>query len=205
MLAHGARWPDDVRVWQEATGVSGVSVRDETARVYGYGIPNFDHVAACTQERATGIGVGRLEDGQALMFRFPLPECLGGQLTRRRLIITLAYLSPIHAGHQNYRRARLWVAHTQADKALGVSTVHVGSPTADRGTLAHVVLEGEGTAVDLETRHLEFKVNCRAAAGKLIVPVSFALLVSLEVAEGEKLGLQIYEQVAQRLRERVRG
>lgn len=203
MLTHGARWPDEVSIWQEATKASGKELRDETARAYGYGVPDLDRVMACTERRATGIGVGELERDQAHVFQFPLPECLAGQVVRRRLVVTLAYLTPIHAGHQKYRRARLWVDLKATKDALGVATVNVGTQTASRGTLQHLVMEGEGRAVHPTTRQLELKVNCRADAGDLTSPVPFALLVTLEVAEGEALPL--YQQVAERLRERARG
>ncbi len=203
MLVHGAQWPVDVGLWQEATGASAREIRDETARAYGYGVPDFDRVAACTDTRATGIGVGSVEDGQALVFSFPLPQCLRGKVTKRRLIATLAYLTPIHAGHQKYRRARLWVDFSGAKKALGLGTpADVASPTVARGTLEHIILEQEGRATSQESRTLEFKVNCRADAGELTKPIPFALMVTLEVAEAE--GLPIYQQVRQRLRPRAR-
>lgn len=203
MLAHGAVWPHEARVWQEAIEATSKEARDETARAYGYGVPNFERVMSCTEVRATGIGVGDLEGDRAQVFRFPLPECLAGQVTRRRLVVTLAYLTPIHPGHQKYRRARLWVEPKAAKDALHVSTVDVKTDTSQRGTLQHLVMDGEGRAVHPTTRQLEFKVNCRADAGKLRGRVPFALLVTLEVGEGERL--PIYHQVAQRLRERARG
>ena len=201
MLAHGASWPREAEIWRGIVAVPPPRDRDEIARAYGYGVPDFRRAASCTETRATGIGMGELGDEQALLFRFPRPACLDAQTTLRRLVITLAYLTPIHPGHQSYRRARLWVEHGSAADALGVKSRDVTVKAARRGTLEHVVLEGEGRAPNPTVTDLELTVVCQADAGELAGSVPFALLVTLEVAEGVEL--HIYQQVAQRIAEEV--
>lgn len=202
LLAHGASWPREAGAWQSIVAVPAPRDRDETARAYGYGVPDFRRAAACTETRATAIGVGTLTDEQAWRFRFPRPACLDAHTMLRRLVVTMAYLTPIHPGHQAYRRARVWVEHAQAASALGLESRDVTVKTARRGTLEHVVLEGERLAPDPTVTELELTVCCRADAGDLTTTIPFALAVTLEVGEGQTL--PIYTQVADRLRVRQR-
>jgi hypothetical protein len=203
LLTHGASWPRESEIWRSIVALPSPRDRDEAARAYGYGVPDFRRAAACTETRATAIGVGTLADEHAWRFRFPRPACLDAQTTLRRLVVTMAYLTPIHPGHQAYRRARVWVDHAAAATALGLESRDVTVTTARRGTLEHVVLEGKGRAPNPTVTELELTVGCRADAGELEATVPFALVVTLEIGEGQTL--PIYAQVAERLRVRQRG
>jgi len=49
--------------------------------VYGYGVLAPGRVLKCTKVRATAIGWGDLDDGEADVFEMPLPPCLSGSTT----------------------------------------------------------------------------------------------------------------------------
>ena len=78
----------------------------------GYGRADPSQVLACDDNRATALAAGRLEDGHAHAYRFPLPAALAAQTARRRLAITTAWLTPINPEHRFYRRAALYVEPT---------------------------------------------------------------------------------------------
>jgi hypothetical protein len=193
LLAHGAEWghlkgqilgarPDITDWWKK---------QDFVARLVGYGLADIDRALTCTEQRATLIGVGELQDRQGLEFRAPLPPCLNAQAVKRRLSITLAWLTPANARHAKYRAARLWIKPPHGD--FGVSRMDCDWQHVLRGTLQHEVFEGENALPFVDGAELVFKVNCAEDGGKLRDLVSFALCVSLEVGEG--IDLPVYQQI----------
>ena len=167
----------------------------QLARWFGYGQPDLDRALTCTDQRATAIGVGRLGDGEALEFRFPLPPCLSSQTVARRLTVTLAWLSPVNPFDQRYRGAEMWFQ--PPGETIGVAREDFDSNQVRKGTVQHEVLRGQLATPYVDGDFLTLKVNCKAGAGKLEGAAHFALCVSLEVAEG--IRLPIYEEIAARI------
>jgi hypothetical protein len=203
-LVHSAEWGHLVAPLIEARPelVQARRQKDLVARWIGYGKISNARTLYCTSERATAIGTGVLHDGEAVIFRYPVPPSLSGPRVYRRLTITLAWISPANNSHQAYRRARLWFR--PPDELLRVSR---GMNTADhqavqRGTVQHEVLEGDQASIYEVDDELRIKVNCASDAGRLVEDVRFALFVSLEVKEG--VALPIYQEVATRLRLQAR-
>lgn len=201
LLAHGAEWGNlkeqilgarsDITDWWKK--------REFVARFIGYGLADIERALTCTEQRATLIGVGELQDGQGLEFRTPLPPCLSAQAVKRRLTITLAWLTPANARHAKYRAARLWIKPPHDD--FGVSRMNCDWQHVLRGTLQHEVFEGENALPFVDGAELVFKVSCAEDGGKLRETVPFALCVSLEVAEG--INLPVYTQVRERVMTRI--
>lgn len=167
-------------------------------RSVGYGLADIDRAITCTAQRATLIGTGELSDGKALEFRAPLPTCLNGKLVKRRLTITLAWLSPVDARHSKYRSARLWIK--PPNQVLDVSRQNSDWQGVQRGTVQHEILKGDNALAFAEGTDLVFKVNCAKDASGF-PSVLFALCVTLEVAEG--LDFPIYQEVQDRIKPRV--
>ncbi len=69
-----------------------------------------------------------------------------------------------------------------------------------RGTVQHVVLEGERVANYLDGANLSLKVSCRPLAGKSKEPIPFALAVTLEAKESSEIA--IYQEIRDRIRVR---
>jgi len=153
----------------------------------------------CTDQRATLIGCGQLRDGQAHVYRVPLPPSLSGRRDNRRLIVTLAWFAPIHIGHQAYRKAALWFDPPRGP--LGVARQDADGRAVRRGTVQHEVLEGERAVAYTDGTFMEIKVNCRADAGRLTDEIPYGLAVTLSVKE--ELDLPIYQEIRQRIRSLV--
>lgn len=114
MLTHGASQETIADKIATATG-------DPVKELYkwlGNGIPNVERVAECTRERITLIGLGALKKETGNIFKLPLPVDFSTRLLKRKLTVTLAYLSPIAASRQAYRSAQLQFTIDDEEKGL---------------------------------------------------------------------------------------
>jgi len=131
-------------------------------------------------------------------FPLPLPPSLSAVSERRRLTITLAWLSPVRTTRQNYRMAHLWFAPRYN---IAPDRMDADHRAVQRGTIQHEVLEGENAVAFQDGETIVIKVNCRADAGNLDLPIRYGLAVTLEVAEG--IDIPVYQEVRDRLSVRI--
>lgn len=152
----------------------------------------------CTDQRVTVLGVGKLDDGEGQEFLLPLPPSMSAVTEKRRLTVTLSWLTPLNSARQSYRIAHLWFS---PKNDLAEHTIFADHNAVQRGTVQHQVLESS-KAVDFQDGDgIKIKVNCRADAGDIPEPIRYALAVTLEVAEG--IDIPVYQEVQDRLRLRV--
>lgn len=200
LLVHGAEW-DNARTLYESILRSSRNSRtysDYVSRFLGYGSANVAKVVACTDQRVTVLGASAINDGEGHEYFLPLPPSLSAVTERRRLAITLAWLSPVNSRRQNYRIAQLWC---DPKNDLAPERLDADHRAVTRGTVQHEVLEG-ARALDFQDGDgITLKVSCRADAGDIPEPIRYGLAVTLEVQEG--IDISIFEQVRDRLRVRV--
>lgn len=184
-----------------STGSYGLrrTVKEYVTRLLGYGCIDVERVRECTAYRVTAISGGTLTKDLSHVHRYPLPPSLSGQRGWRRLIVTLAWLTPVNPRHQGWRRADLWFAPPK--ESLRVDRQQADWRAVQRGTLQHEVLVGDEAGVFVDGDNLEIQVSCRADAGELDDEVPYALVTTLEVAEG--IGVPIYDEIRARVRARV--
>jgi hypothetical protein len=200
LLVHSANWAGAKQVYESIffDAQNSRTLKDYIGRFLGYGMANLSKVMFCTDQRVTVLGMGELEDQEAHEFQFPLPPSLSAVTERRRLTITLAWLSPVNCARQNYRIAHLWFDPKNNFAPARMCADH---RAVTRGTVQHEVLEGV-EAVDFQDGDMiTIKVSCRADAGDIPNPVRYALVVTLEVAEG--IAIPVYLEVRDRLRVRI--
>jgi hypothetical protein len=200
LLIHGADWAGATQLYESllSNDQNRRIFKDYVGRFLGYGMANFRRVMVCTDQRVTVLGIGNLEDDEADEFQFPLPPTLSARTDRRRLTITLTWLSPTNSTRQNYRIAHLWFDPKNDLAPIRTCADH---RAVTRGTAQHEVLEGD-RAVDFQDGDtIVIKVSCRADAGSILSPVRYALAVTMEVAEG--IAIPIYQEVRDRLRIRI--
>lgn len=200
-LAHASRW-GAARAIIDATqdDLGRGRSRMAVGRLVGYGRSGPWNPLVCDDHQATLVGAGRLVDGKADAFDLPLPPSLAAQTTRRRITLTLAWLTPIHPAHRHYRRAALKV------EALGYPPFVGRRTDADanmvvRGTLQHEIFESEAAMPFGPGSAVELLVSCRADAGTLDGSVPYALFATIETPENSDVA--IYEQVRDQLRTQV--
>lgn len=164
------------------------------SRWVGYGIPDLAKALGCNEQRATLIGFGNLNDGEAHVYNLPLPPSLSAQREWRKFTVTLAWLSPVASTTQKYRVTQLWF---EAGNELATTRQNADWRAVRNGTVQHEVFEGESAVAITDGDVLQIKVNCRKDARKIETPVAYGLIVSLEVAEG--VNLPIYNEIRTRI------
>jgi hypothetical protein len=198
MLVHGASWGD----WEDFVDRvfdvpdNGIErwwrVKRACEQFFGFGPADFERGSICTDQRVIVLGCGELGAGEAHVYNVPLPPALSAQTIGRRLAITLAWLSPINPRHRSYRVADLWFDPPSAE--LRVKRKDADHDAVTRGTVQHEVLEGNAAVPITEGDVMPVQVNCRPdAASRLVGPVPYALMVSLETAV--PLAVSVYDQV----------
>jgi hypothetical protein len=106
----------------------------------------------------------------------------------------LAWFSPISSNTQKYRTSRLWF---EANNQIAGSRVNSDGNAVRRGTLQHEIFEGDTAAVFIDGDTINIKVNCSNDANSFTESIPYAILVSLEVADG--LDLPIYQEIRERI------
>jgi hypothetical protein len=202
LLVHGASWgpAGDLLHRILRTPNSRRQFKEYLTRLLGYGALDVIRVRECTEYRVTALSGGLLSAEQAHVHRFPLPPSLSGKAGRRRVTITLAWLTPVNTLHQGWRRADLWFTPRLAP--LQVDRREADWRAVRRGTVQHEILEGERAAAFVDGDNLEIQISCRADAGALEDAVPYALATTLEVAPD--IGVTLYEEVRERVQARVR-
>ena len=168
--------------------------KEVATRLIGYGASDTARAMFCTDQRVTVVGCGEIGADEAQIFRLPVPPGLSGIADPRRMITTLAWLSPINCSHRNYRRAQL---RFSSGRFLAEDPIGATHPQVRRGTVQHEVREGRGAQIVNDGDEIEIRVECRADAGDLDETVRYALAVTLEVEES--VGVLLYQEISDRL------
>jgi len=201
LLVHGASWRNTSKIIWDCLGTA---ERDDVARLLGYGKTQPERVLSCTDQRATIIGYGSLEDGKAHLYTIPLPPSLSGISGLRRVTVTLAWFTPTNSSHSNYRRASLWfdpyedkIAGRDFESILRIGRQECDWRTARRGTIQHEVFEGASAIAFASNENLKLQVNCRECIEGLEESIPYALAVTIEVAEN--INIPLYEEIRCRI------
>lgn len=203
LLVHSASWGNAYqRLSSALQGCTGFkSLREHLVRFLGYGRISLDRVMHCTSQRATLLGCGRLSDGQAHVYSVPLPPSLSGKPVWRRLILTLAYFSPVDPRSSAYRCFDVWVEPPH--DTLQVERQEVSGSMTQRGTVQHEVMTSNRTTVFTDDSVLKVKVNCRRQSNTRCLDrdVRYGVVITLEVAEDVEI--QVYDEIRSRIRPKV--
>jgi Subtilase family len=200
LLVHGASWG---RAGDEIERIfAALDWRTRSrlqSRFLGYGEVLFDRCLFSTDQRVLLLGWDEIRDEEGHVYELPLPPSLSANRIRRRLTVSLGWITPINPRHMDYRKASLWF-HVP-ENVLGVEKKDADFDSTKRGTLQHRVMEGEDAKVFVDGDKLRITVSCKEDAGLLIERIPYALAVTLEVAEAAQVNL--YEEVRTRIRPEV--
>ena len=203
LLVHGASWPD---AWRTLSGIlpagnTESDIRKLLTQLSGYGKFDLSRVMECTAQQATMFGCGTLAPEQGHVYRVPIPPSLNATIEFRRLIITLAWLTPLNQRHHKYRGAVLWFDPPQ--DRLRVERCAADHNAVRRGTVQHEILDGHRAVAIVDGDALQIKVNCREdAGGSENMEIPYAIAITLEAAVNSTL--PIYEEVRTRIQPQVR-
>ena len=196
MLTHGASWESIADKLALTMG----AFPKQLSKWLGNGIPDISRVIECTKERITLIGLGALKKDEGDIFRLPLPVDFSSRLMKRKLTVTLSYLSPVAPNKQAYRGAQLWFNIDDGGKGLTPDRLNTEWQAVRKGSLQHEIFIGENPIV-WNDDDLIIKVNCKEEASKIKTAIPYCLFVSFEVAEG--FDVDLYADVSTRIRQRV--
>lgn len=110
LLVHGAKQDDGACKAITAalkTSENSRQLKEVMARYLGYGSVEIERVLACTEQRGTVLGCGEIRENEIHEYRLPLPPGLSNSRVPRRMVVTLAWFSPINPDHRNFREAKL--------------------------------------------------------------------------------------------------
>ena len=196
MLTHGASWE---RIASKLALSMDASPK-QLSKWLGNGIPDISRVIECTKERITLIGLGALKKDKGDVFKLPLPVDFSSRRMKRKLTVTLSYLSPVAPNKQAYRGAQLWFNIDDGEKGLVPERQNTEWRAVRKGSLQHEIFIGENSIV-WNDDDLIIKVNCKEEATKIGTAIPYCLFVSFEVAEG--FGVDLYADVSTKVRQRV--
>jgi hypothetical protein len=208
LLVHGAKHDDGARATLTTalkTPGNSHKFKEVLSRYLGYGAVEIERVLACTEQRGTVLGCGEIRADSIHEYRLPLPPGLSSSREWRRLVVTLAWFSPINPAHRNYREAKLKLAPVGkwGDSPLVLARKDADDDQALRGTVQHEVLEGSKLiAAYQDGDGILLHVSCKKdATASLDDAIPYGLAVTLEVTEG--IQIPIYQQLRARLQPRV--
>ncbi|MDP3723958.1 MAG: S8 family peptidase [Candidatus Omnitrophota bacterium] len=197
LLVHAASWGNAGDILEQIlrTPQNSRQFKEYVTRLLGYGTVATTRVMGCTQFQVTALGGGQLQVDQAHIHRLPLPPSLSGKRGRKRLIVTLAWFTPVNPTHQAWRRAALWF--NSPSTPLQVDRQEANWQAVQRGTVQHEILEGDRASAFVDGDNIEILVSCRSDAGTLEEAVPYAIAITLEIAE--EIGIDIYNEVRVRI------
>ena len=202
LLVHSTYWAKTGKLYKSILNDEKdiTLINEYSAQFLGNGPANMGSVMSCTHQRVTILGFGHITDKDAEEFRFPLPPSLANKHRRRRLKITLAWLTPINSKSQKYRAAHLWFEST--NKKIAKTRTCPTSHAVKRGTVQHEVFDGQRATGYQVGDFISIKVNCRIQDQRFLKePIRYGLAVTLE--SPESTDVSIYQEVRQQLQPRI--
>lgn len=210
LLVHGATQDDGACEAIKAalkTQENSRKLKEIIARYLGYGEVQIERVLACTGQRGTVLGFGEIREDEVHKYRLPLPPDLSGSKEWRRMVLTLAWFTPVNPNHRNFREAKLKISPEKGERWKDLS-LKLENRDGDqhqvlRGTVQHEVLEGsKQIAAFQDGDSISLHISCKKdATARLDEAIPYGLAVTLEVAEGAQI--PIYNQLRERLPQKV--
>ena len=171
----------------------------EVLKWIGYGYPNPERSLFCTDQRVTLIGYGQLSQNQQTEVLFPLPKCLISKAVKKRLTITLSWMSPIAPNNQTYKLAKLHFEAPNKDLVVKDS-IDADDNSCKRGTVQHKIFEGKQASTFQDGSNLKIIIQCKKEE-TLRKDIKYVIMASLEVSP--ETNLPIYQEVEAKLQAQI--
>lgn len=204
LLVHAASWRDSeifIRsIIDPTAGLHHESWRREVCRHLGYGFVDPDDAVGCVGDRATMWATGTLEPEGSLTFDVPLPALLAARASEREVRATLAWLTPIRAGHLAYRALKLKIASLNAESmqiaGIGTTSSQPSNTQAESGTIIHRRWRNARIGEARDGATLPVQIQRERDQG---TPIDEATPFGLAVTIAMPGELEIYDQVKARI------
>lgn len=156
----------------------------------GFGRVNESRIHFCHDNQATLLYTNVIEGEKAQDFFLPLPPSLAARTINRRLIVTVAWFSPVNHGHKDYRGAQLWAS--PAFGAIDLDEFDNYPSHLKNGTVYHEVRRGNRASAFTRGDQLAIRINCYDRAGIRKLRVPYVVIATLDTPG---VALPIYEEV----------
>jgi len=208
LLVHGSKQDDTGKQHIEQAlkhARNSPQFKQVITRFLGYGAVDIERVLTCAAQRATVLGCGEIRENEVHEYAFPIPPGFSSQKIWRRLVVTLAWLTPINPNHRNLREAKLTLepgGGNWSSQILRLDRQDGDHNQVERGTVQHEVLEGKKQVQAFEDGEtLRIRITCKKdATAHLDAVIPYGLAVTLEAKED----IPIYQQVRARIKQPVR-
>ncbi|WP_189637156.1 MULTISPECIES: S8 family serine peptidase [unclassified Rhizobium] len=202
LLAHGCAWGAAGDILYELYHGKALRKKEAISRVLGYGRPDHSRVSTAHGSRITLLADDKISHNILHEYKLPIPRAMISNRELRRVVVTLAWSSPIDPLTQRYRGVRLEVVDRNGKRDFWKGIKRILAPdgrAARRGTLQHLVFEGKnliqaGGAGD-------FFLGVQAMAEMTAfekVEVPYGLAVTLEM--GQPVRTDLFTDVEARVR-----
>lgn len=179
-------------------------LNENISRYLGHGLIDVERVLSCIDTRATLVFAGDIGCEEAREFEVPLPPSLAAKKDYRRLLFTVAWLTPVNSMNRNYRGLSLVVKPSGDPKEiLGIerTSYQPYERISSRGTIFHDLYEGERAVAFQEVDSLKFRIDSKTTMPDFSGTVPFAVAVTVEVEEGSTI--PVYNEIRESVMARI--
>lgn len=203
LLAHESSWGGWKAQFCRELDIPRKDVRRKLSALLGYGKLDPARLGTAATNRAVLVSGGRIGGNERHTYEVPLPPSLRSRAEWHCFTITLAYAAPTVGELSRYRRAKVYFDTPDTKLAAG-DRIEGERHAVRRGSLQHEIVQGSRAMTFEDGDIFPVHVECMDDAKHLAKDdkVRYALVVSVETAEG--VSTAIHDEVRVRLRQRAR-
>ncbi len=188
LLVHGASW-GDMRTQYEVLKNEQTShgIKRVVAKHLGYGKANFERVMSCTEIRVTILGFGELSQSERHRFNLKIPDAAAG--LHLRMVVTLAWFTPINPFRYGIRQAKLFFNVEGLPKN---TRQEADWQQVKKGAVQHEIFNIN----QFENDHIDIFVQCEAdAIENFDETIPYAISFTIEAEE--ETDIDLYTMIEQ--------
>ena len=194
MITHSASYSHIEDKLKQYFNLSG---KRDILKYVGYGVPDTKRVLECTATRITFIGYNKILNNKKDVYNIPLPLDLTTKKIKRRLIVTLAYFSPIDTISNVYKKVNIAFDRPESTKLVFPDAYTEVQSHIRNGTLQHVIYDGDKTIPNFN-KNIEIDV-VRQDKLKYNEAIKYAILITVEFTDGIETNTDIYSSIKDQL------
>ena len=194
MITHSASYSHIEDKLKQYFNLSG---KRDILKYVEYGDLDTKRVLECTATRITFIGYNKILNNKKDVYNIPLPLDLTTKKIKRRLIVTLAYFSPIDTISNVYKKVNIAFDRPESTKLVFPDAYTEVQSHIRNGTLQHVIYDGDKTIPNFN-KNIEIDV-VRQDKLKYNEAIKYAILITVEFTDGIETNTDIYSSIKDQL------
>ncbi|MEJ8476431.1 S8 family serine peptidase [Roseibium algae] len=202
LIAHGSKWGSAGDILYGLYAGHALRKKSAISSVLGYGLPDNSRVFTAHGSRITLLADDIISHDTLHKYLIPIPRAMVGNRELRRVVVTLAWSSPIDPITKRYRGVRLEVVDENGKRDFWKGVKRSRAPdgrVARRGTLQHLVFEGKNLIKPGISGNVFLGVQAMAEMTSFQdAKVPYGLAVTLEM--GQPVRTDIFADVEARVR-----